>query len=147
MSNAARAVIDHSFYKHDYCNKSWLYPQLKNYKNKYHLLLKLANGRLSGLLNPPKRPQIHYQAIKKNRTLYNQIWKVYSSCILKHCLEEPLQPYDIQINESLNQSISKYTPQHKLFGSSMALTHQVNITVRIHNLGHLEFWKQVLKET
>ena len=74
------------------------------------------------------------------------MWEKYEPCIQLHRLKESLHEFDTQMNESMNQSISKYAPKNKYLGSSMALTHRVSVAIGIHNLGHFQFWYQVFKK-
>ena len=154
ISKASRAVIDHTFDKHDYCSTDWCIPkrdQEKEEKQKDSPInpVSLSNEHLGARPNPPSAPKRrprYYRSIVKDKALYDQMWEIYSPCILPHRLEESLHTFDTQLNESLNHSISKYAPKYKSLGSTMALTHRVSVAVGIHNLGHLQFWKEVLEE-
>ena len=74
------------------------------------------------------------------------MWEIYKPCILLHKLEESQHTGNTQINEALNQSISKYAPKNKYLGSTMTLTHRVHVAVGIHNLENLTFWEHVYQE-
>ena len=74
------------------------------------------------------------------------MWKAYSPFIQPHRLQESLHPYDTQLNESLNQKVSKYAPKTKCFSTSMALTYRISIAIGVHNLGHLRFWEEVFSD-
>ena len=94
----------------------------------------------------PKRPQLHYRDIVKDRALYDQFWSIYGPYVEEPKLKESQHTGDTQTNEALNQSISKYAPKNKFLGSTMALTHRVHTAVGIHNLGHFSFWQRVYFE-
>ena len=52
-------------------------------------------------------------------------------------------PYDTQLNESLNNVVSRYAPKNCTYGTTMSLSNRIAIVIGVHNLGHLGFWKSV----
>ena len=42
-----------------------------------------------------------------------------------------------------NQLIAMFAPKYKHLGSSMTLTHRINVIIGIHNLGYPEFWRLI----
>ena len=48
-----------------------------------------------------------------------------------------------QSNEAMNQSVARYAPKNKAYGTSMSLTYRVMIAVGIRNMGFLGLWEEV----
>ena len=74
------------------------------------------------------------------------MWTIYEPCIIEPRIEESQHTGDTQTNEALNQSIAKYAPKNKFLGSTMALTHRVNVAVGVHNLGNQTFYQSIYTE-
>ena len=52
-------------------------------------------------------------------------------------------PWDTQLNESLNQSISSYAPKNRNYSKSKSLENRVALVVGIHNLGPVDFFSKM----
>ena len=116
--SASKAVVEHLFNKHMYCDEKWCRP--KKHMNEQ----KKEEGS-----------QSFYRCKKKYKKLYQQILNVYEPFTTAKRLQESLHPFDTQGNEAMNASISKYVPKTKTYGMTISLTNRVIVCAGISNLG------------
>ena len=126
ISKASKAVIEHLFNCHDFCNIDWCRP-LKNMKEG-----KKEEGSQSFYRN-----KVH------DKKLYDQMWDCYRPFTTITRLKESLHEFDTQKNEAMNTSIAKYAPKTKTYGMTISLTNRVMIAVGTNNLGHEKYWTSV----
>ena len=155
MKKGATAVIEHMWDEHEYCSVDWcralkLEEAIMHNTNLPLVTDPTTNGRPDSPTHSPEPQRPHeletssfYRSKDTDNQLYQQMWEAYGPCILPHRLRESLHPYDTQTNESLNNMVAKYAPKTKSLGTTMALTHRINVVIGVHNLGLLEFWKRV----
>ena len=95
---ASKALVEHLFNCHDYCNSNWCRPK------KLEGTGKEKEKELSTSFNRNK---------KNNAKIYNQIQKAYRQYTTEARLKESLHLYDTQKNEAMHNSIAKYAPKQK----------------------------------
>ena len=72
--------------------------------------------------------------------------KAFEPFLKPERLMESLHGCSTQCNEAMNQSIAKYAPKNKSYGSTMSLSNRVAIAVGVFNYGHEKFWKEVYSD-
>ena len=127
---ASKALVEHLFNYHDYCNINWCRPK----------------KQFEGTTDKEKGKELStsfYRNKYNNAKLYNQIKKAYLPYTTEARLKESLHLYDTQKNEAMNNSISKYATKTKTYGMTISLTNRVMIAIGVSNLGAEAYWKQV----
>ena len=124
--SASKAVVEHLFNEHMYCDVKWCKPKQQMGKEKKE-----------------EGSQSFYRCKKKDKKLYHQLLKVYEPFTTAKRLQESLHPFDTQGNEAMNASISKYAPKTKTYGMTISLTNRVMVCAGINNLGAENYWNSV----
>ena len=93
---ASKVAVEHFFNGHMYCDEKLCRP-----KKEMHLKEK------------EECSQSFYRCKKKDKKLYEQIWKVYAPFTTPKRLQESLHSFDTQRNEGMNTSVEKYSPKTK----------------------------------
>ena len=127
---ASKALVEHLFNYHDYCNSNWCRPK----------------KQFEGTTDKEKGKELStsfYRNKYNNAKLYNQIKKAYLPYTTEARLKESLHLYDTQKNEAMNNSIAKYATKTKTYGMTISLTNRVMIAIGVSNLGAEAYWKQV----
>ena len=87
---ASKVVVEHLFNEHMYCDEKWCRPK------KYMYFKEKEEGN-----------QSFYRYKKKDKKLYEQIWKAYTPFTTPKRLQESLHSFDTQGNEGMNASVGK----------------------------------------
>ena len=166
ITNNCKAVIEHLFDNHEYCDVAWCKPKRikaevqrlieTNYSPTPPPLAQTVSREGQDLPPSPGPPQptdnnpkanakstSFYHSKETDIDLYNQLVEAYSRFTTPDRLIESLHPFDTQLNESLHHVVAKYAPKHKNYSTTMALSNRISIVVGIHNLGHATFWSRV----
>ena len=143
MSNTTRAVIDHFFHKHDYCNKDWFLPLVEQTQKQEIVPSSDGRGRSGAHPDPPtppKRPQLFFRDID---------WETESSTIKFGKYISPASNHTSYCNPCITMTPKSMNPpkpinrqictKNKWLGSTMLLTHCVYVAVGIHNMGFSNF--------
>ena len=69
--------------------------------------------------------------------------RAYAPYTTLELIRESQHPYDTQLNESLNNVISKFAPKNRNYAHSMSLSNRIAIVIGCHNYGNLKFWREV----
>ena len=148
MSVKFKAVVEHLFNNHLFCSPEWCKP-LRAAKNKTNDLPICCPVDLGDRLpspdspEPNETPQWYYRSKEEHPKLYSQILNAYAPYTTPERIAESNHPYDTQLNESLNNVVSRYAPKNRTYGTTMSLSNRIAIVIGVHNLGHLGFWKEV----
>ena len=153
--------IDHLFDDHTNCNPTWCEKkrieiekinesnsnivtpsktQTNNELNELDNVIRTSNdsneefGRMS---------DGYYRCKVRDKDLYLAIKKKYESYVTKEKLEECTHEFDSNINESLNNIVSKYAPKRKHFSKSLSLFTRVYIAAGIYLLGYHYLWCRI----
>ena len=77
--------------------------------------------------------------------MYCQLCSTLEKFQTPTALQESMHFHDTQLNESLNQSISRMCPKFKHFGASMTLSTRVHLVAIIRNIGYKACYNQLLQ--
>ena len=139
---ASKAVIEHLFNNHEYCDSRWCRPKKLLEKNKKNEVSESNEERLKNI--EIQRTKVSYYRSKtKDSTLYNQMNKSYLPFTTEERLKESLHNFSTQKNEAMNNSVAKYAPKTRTYSTSMSLTNRVMIAIGCCNLGFYLFWSRV----
>ena len=146
ICEAAKAVLEHLFDNHHYCDESWCHA-----KRMQNQRLNSPDGEEGGEKDafeqkePPTHPYKYRNKIT-DKELYDQMLKAFEPFLKPERLMESLHGCSAQCNEAMNQSIAKYAPKNKSYGSTMSLSNRVAIAVGVFNYGHEKFWREVYSD-
>ena len=85
----------------------------------------------------------YYRCKKRDSALYLLLKKEYSRYVSDDKLKECCHEYDTNINESLNNIVSKYAPKCRHYSKSVELRTRIYIAGSIYLTGHHYFWSKV----
>ena len=155
MSIKFKAVIEHLFDNHIYCDAQWCRPLRIEQQNDNNLpqgSLCMKIGITIGERNrppspvfptPTEPPQSYYRSKTEHSKLYDQMQRAYAPYTTPERIRESQHPYDTQLNESLNNVVAKFAPKNRTYAHSMSLSNRIAIVIGSHNYGSLRFWSKV----
>ena len=138
---AAKAVIEHLFNNHEFCEKKWCH--MKAYENELKDLQ--VKGIDTSAMEPPSHP-FKYRSKTDDPELYIEMKDAFEPWGLPERLIESLHGESTQLNEALNLLVSKYAPKTKTYGSSMSLQNRIAIAIGVQNYGQHKFFSLVYNE-
>ena len=168
LRQRCKAVIEHLFNDHTYCDLSWCKPkQVELEVNKIIGNLPSANPPpLAQAVSPredchppsptspgptdnrqsTRKPPSYYHSKTDDKELYEQLIAAYDRFTTPERLSECLHPYDTQVNEALHHVVAKYAPKTRNYSSTMSLNNRISIAIGVHNMGHFNFWCSVFEK-
>ena len=145
----SRAVLEHLFNNHEFCDPKWCVPLRRRKKPNDE------NSTMNGSLFPNESlPDdvegtssrvTFYRSKIEDKVLYDQMKGAYQPYITPERCMESLHCHDTQLNEALNSLVAKYAPKNRSYGTTMSLNNRISIVIGIHNLGHYRYWKNVFE--
>ena len=97
FTESSKAPINHLFGCHDFCSETWC--PVKAGKN-------VSNGK--------------YHVMKTERPLYDWLMFNVAAKVEGEKLLSLYHPFDTQINEAMNNAVSRRCPNNKVFAGSVA---------------------------
>ena len=85
----------------------------------------------------------YYRDKIKNSKLFKQFMEIYQQFTSEERLKECMHPYDTQLNEAMNTSVSRYARKERIYCSTMSLTNRVMIDLGTLNCGYYGYWSCV----
>lgn len=130
MVKKAKAVLEHRFSVHTYCDPKWCHHLRAKEEGKKH-----------------RKPNENgYYTKSKFPDKYKDLKTALSPFMTKEVLLESVHSMNTQKNESLNNSIARLCPKSKHFASTATLLTRVQIVVSFANLGPEVFYKMLLSD-
>jgi hypothetical protein len=123
--DAGHSVIDHHFDIHDKCGP-WCRRKDQSDQQR------VTSDRF-------------YRDIDKDNKLYKAVSDLLARFITLDKLREVAHPYDTQVNESLNNTISWLAPKNKCYGGSCSLTNRICIAIGVNTLGMEKYFARLFK--
>jgi hypothetical protein len=124
---AAKAVLEHHFDNHEHC-RGWC--------------------KRRNMSEEEKQTSIRFYRSKENKDdamLYEKLSQIVSKYITLPRLIEVAHGMDTNCNESLNNTISYFSPKNRVFCGSRSLHNRVAIAVGIVSLGFKKYYERLLK--
>ena len=81
---------------------------------------------------------------KKDKREYEQMCLAVERFQTDENIKECLHSYDTQYNESLNNSVARYAPKFKHYGTTMSLESRVRLVIGVHNSGYSNYYLTLL---
>ena len=78
--------------------------------------------------------------------MYDQLLDCFAKFRTSEAIQESIHRYETQINESLNQAISRTCPKFKLFGTTMTLTNRISKVVCTRNLSFKRYYDTIFEK-
>lgn len=85
----------------------------------------------------------YYRSKVTDAKLYEEVRAKYDAYVTKEKLEECAHEFDSNINESLNNIVSKYAPKRKHFSKSLSLVTRVYIAAGVYLVGFHYLWSRI----
>ena len=123
FQQSANSPLNHLFNDHSACSMEWC-------------------ARKSG--KPVEEGR--YRCKQKDANLYEEMKKIWQRFTREEMLLEMHHRFDVQTNESLNQSMACHAPKTRTFSMSASLEHRMMVCVGEHNAGLFVFWSNVLHQ-
>ena len=136
-------VLEHLFDNHIFCDPIWCKPLHLILQRK--LLLDCRNVSPVTHHQILMREKFYYRLKTEHSELYKQLLNAYLPYTTLERLKESLHPWSAQLNEALNNVVTKYAPKNCTYSATMALSNRIAIVVGVHNMGHLAYWTKVFK--
>ena len=92
-----------------------------------------------------KKGKGHYWNIAKHQKLHDDIIAELQPYITTKMLTQLYHHHDTNLNETLNRSAMNYAPKDRTYSLSMSLETRIKIVAAIQLVGHVVFWRQVLR--
>ena len=139
---AYKAVIEHLFNNHEYCDSRWCRPKKLIERNKKNELSESNEERLKNI-EIQRTKFSYYRSKTKDSTLSDQMTWCYLPFTTEERLKESLHKFSTQKNETMNNSVAKYAPKTRTYSTSISITNRVMIAIGWCNLGFCLFWSRV----
>jgi hypothetical protein len=117
---AGKAVVEHHYDNHEYCGQWCPRKRLTDHEK-----------QLS---------EKYYRCKTKDAKLYIAINQIAARFLTLPKLKDVAHVMDMQVNESMNNTIAWLAPKNKCFGGSQSLRNRVSIAVGINSLGLLKYF-------
>ena len=122
----AKAVLEHHFNNHKYCDVKWCYT---------------LKARAKGLTVSPK----YHLSKQTNAEIYTQLHICLQQFSTADVLKESMHQCTTQKNEAMNTSIAQLCPKFKHLSKSTALLTRIAVAVSCENMGYSSFYHTLLQ--